>query len=87
MKKNVITFSVLALIVLIATLTNPDQDRHKEVLKNKLNAYMQQSMKDLANSTDEWEQAGNAFIGIGALGNVFMTKELDRALNEGLLNN
>lgn len=126
MKNSVFTFGVLALIIIIATLTNPDQDRHKEVLKNKLNEFMQQSiMNDDVNSSNGWEESGSTFaliisgvivdeildnlvstdnyivfsttriswdgkskiIGIGAFGNVYITKELDRALDEGLLKN
>ena len=52
----------MGIIILIAILTNPNQDRHKEVIKNKLNSYMQKSMKQkLSESNNEWERAGQAF--------------------------
>ncbi len=125
MKKNYITLAVLILIILVAVLTNPDQNRHKEVVKDKLITFLQKSIKkDQTKPNDEYEEAGQAIrimlggmivekildnflstdnyvvfsitkitwqgekkiIGIGALGNVFLTKELDEALNKGLLN-
>lgn len=126
MKKSYLIFAVFGLITLVAVLTNPNQERHKEVIKNKLNVYMQKSMKEnLTQSNNEWEQAGQALgmmfggalvdriidnlvstdnyvlfsitkitsdgqtnvIGVGAFGNVFITGELEDALNEGLLEN
>ena len=110
----------------MAVLTNPNQERHKEVIKNKLITYLQKSLsKGQTETKNEWEQADQAFgimlggilvdkildnfmstdnyvvfsttkitwegktkiIGIGAFGNVFITKELDESLNEGLLEN
>ena len=125
MKKAYITLAILILIILIAVITNPDQNRHKEVIKNQLITYLQKSIKkDQPEPKDEWEEAGQALgimlggmivekvldnfmstdnyvvfstttitwegkkkiIGIGAFGNVFITKELEEALNKGLLN-
>jgi len=61
MKSKTILIAGLGLIILIAVLTNPDQDRHKEVIKNKLKVYIQKSMKESMTETDdEWEQAGQA---------------------------
>ena len=45
MRKNYITLAIISLIVLVAVLTNPDQNRHKEVIKNKLITYLQKSIK------------------------------------------
>jgi hypothetical protein len=126
MRKSHIALAIISLIVLVAVLTNPDQNRHKEVMKNKLITYLQKSIKkDQAKSQDEMEQAAQAIgitlsciivekvldnlmstdnyvvfsttkitwdgepriIGIGAFGNVFITKELDESLNKGLLEN
>ena len=126
MKKNHITLAIISLILLVAVLTNPDQDRHKEVIKNKLITYLQKSIKkDQTKPKDEWEEAGQALgimmggmivekvldnfmstdnyvvlsttnitwdgetriIGIGAFGNVYITKELEEALDKGLLDN
>lgn len=124
MKKNYVVLGIIGLIFIIAVITNPNQDRHKEIIKSKLNTYMQKSLKDKHSETNnEWEQAGQALglmlggaiidriidnlvstdnyvlfsttkitwdgktkvVGIGAFGNVYLTSQLDDALNEGLL--
>jgi hypothetical protein len=41
MKRGYLIFAVLGVLALIAMLTNPNQDRHKEVVKNKINLFMQ----------------------------------------------
>lgn len=124
MKRKFSVLIVLGLVVLVAVLTNPNQDRHREVLKAKVVSYMQKSMSDgLTKSEIDLENAGQAVgmmlggalidgvisnivttnnyvlfsttniiwegesrvIGVGAFGNVFLTKEIDEALNEGVL--
>ena len=61
MKKSYIIYGIIGLILLVAVITNPSQDRHKEVIKTKLNTYMQQSLKSNQSGTsDEWAQAGAA---------------------------
>jgi hypothetical protein len=61
MKKKYIFLLFGCLFLLIAILTNPNQDRHKEVVKNKLNTIMQKAMKDgLKNSDSGAEQLGSA---------------------------
>jgi hypothetical protein len=61
MKKNYLILIIIGVIVFVAILTNPNADRHKEVIKNKLNSYIQKSMKESLTETDnEWEQAGQA---------------------------
>jgi hypothetical protein len=126
MRKSHIALAIISLIVLVAVLTNPDQNRHKEVIKNKLITYLQKTInKDQAKPQDEMEQVAQVIgitlggmiaekildnlmstdnyivfsttkitwdgetriIGIGAFGNVFITKELDESLNKGLLEN
>lgn len=124
MKKGYITTLILALILIIAVLTNPSQDLHKEAVKTKLNSYMQKSISErLSESDNEWKQAGQALgmmfggalidefisnavsidnyvvfsttkvtweretkvIGIGFLGNVFLTSKIDETLDRELL--
>jgi hypothetical protein len=61
MKKNYLILAIIGGFVFIAILTNPNQDRHKEVIKNKLNIHMQKKLKESLNKSDnEWEQAGQA---------------------------
>lgn len=124
MKKNYVFLGIIGLIIIIAVITNPNQDRHKEVIKTKLNTYIQKSMNEKQTETNnKWEQAGQVLgmmisgaiidpiidnlvstdnyvlfsttkitwdgktkiVGIGAFGNVFLTSQLNDALNEGLL--
>lgn len=60
-EKELFIFAIIGAIILVAILTNPNQDRHKEVIKNKLNSYMQKSMKQNLTETDNvWAQAGQA---------------------------
>lgn len=67
MKKNHTVLIAIGLILLVAVLTNPNQDRHKEVLKAKLNSYVQKSMSEgLSESDNEWGQAFGMMLG-GAL--------------------
>lgn len=126
MKKNQITIAIISLIILVAVVSNPNQDRHKEVIKNKLITYLQKSIKKgQTGPKDDLEEVGQVLglmlggvivdkildnfmstdnyvvfsttkitwegetkiIGIGAFGNVFITKELDESLNKGLLEN
>ena len=62
MKRGYLIFAVLGVLALIAMLTNPNQDRHKEVVKNKINLFMQKSTKqNLTEKDNEWEQLGQAF--------------------------
>ncbi len=61
MKSNYTVLIAIGLILLVAVLTNPNQDRHKEVLRAKFNSYMQKSMSERhTESGNEWEQAGQA---------------------------
>ena len=59
MKKNYVFLGIIGLIIIIAVITNPNQDRHKEVIKTKLNTYIQKSMNEKQTETNnKWEQAG-----------------------------
>ncbi len=58
MKKNYLRIAIVGVIILVAILTNPNEERHKEVIKNY---YMQKSMKEsLTESDNEWKQTGQA---------------------------
>lgn len=61
MKTRNIILIIIAIILLVGVLTNPNQDRHKEVVKNKLNTIMQKAMKEgLKNSDSGAGQLGSA---------------------------
>ena len=124
MKTNTIILFLLSILFLAAVLTNPNLERHKEVIKGKVIVHLQKSVKEgLNDSSNEWKQAGQAIgmmlggvfinglldnlvttdnyvlfsttkiswqgesrvIGIGVFGNVFITGEFEKTLNEGLL--
>lgn len=126
MKKTYVIITIVAVVLIIAAITNPNQSRHKEVVKNKLTEAMQKTMSEgKTGSNNEWEEAGEAFglmigqamidqivnnlvstnnyvlfsttkmswkgeskvVGIGIFGNVFLTGELDKSLDKGILNN
>ena len=61
MKNKHILLIFVGLLLIVAVLTNPNQDRHKEVVKNKLNVLMQKAVKDsFKNSDSGAEQIGSA---------------------------
>jgi len=61
MKNKHIVIAIIGIALLVGIITNPNQDRHKEVVKNKLNVIMQKAMKDgLKNSDSGAEQLGSA---------------------------
>lgn len=45
-------YIILGLLIVTAIFTNPDQDRHKEILKNKINPALQKSIKENSNKKD-----------------------------------
>lgn len=50
---------IIIFIGICATVTNPDSQRHKEVIKDKLNLQMQKYIKESAEESDnKWESAG-----------------------------
>jgi hypothetical protein len=62
MKKRYLALVALLCVIILAIFTNPKQERHKEVLKAKLNAHLQQSAEDGGNGASVgWERAGQAF--------------------------
>ncbi len=80
MKKKSVFIAIIALIILIAVFTNPNQDRHKEVIKNKLNSYMQEPIKENLNETDNnTEQAGKA-LGMMLFG-AFIDRVIDNLIS------
>ncbi len=123
--KKIYVIVIIGFIILIAAVSNPSLEQHREVLKDKLNLHMQSAMNEkLSGSNNVLEQAGKVLgsmfgntlidgiinnivssdnylifsttkitvegkskvIGIGIFGNVFITKKLDEAIEDGLLN-
>jgi len=60
MKKNLFVLTI-GLIALTAFFTNPNQNRHKEEIKNKVTSIIQKSKNEPSNKSDGGlEQAGQA---------------------------
>ena len=67
MKKNYLVVVIIGVIVLVAVLTNPSEDRHREAMKSRLNANMQKTIKQRlgedANGLEGSAQALGAILG------------------------
>jgi hypothetical protein len=112
MKKGYLTLVIIGAIVLIAIITNPDPERHKEAVKTEINKLMQKELSDKAGDTGTTGQVFGALlggamidrmvstmvstdnyllfsttkvtwegqtrvIGVGAFGNVFITRKIN----------
>lgn len=52
----------ISIILLIAIITNPDTNRHKEEVKSKIHEYLQNSLaNDVNEADDKWSKASNLF--------------------------
>ena len=67
MKNKKLRLIIIGILILIAVITNPNQDRHKELVISKFNSKMQTSMSETDNG---WKQAEHA-LGM-LLGGVFL---------------
>ncbi|CAD0005209.1 MULTISPECIES: DUF4359 domain-containing protein [Flavobacterium] len=111
----------LCLFALIAALSNPGTEKHKEEVKLKMNVFLEKQMNEKnTNQNNEWSKAGNTMgnvfaksminmmvdnmvsssnyvlfsttnvtfegktktIGIGILGNIFLSGKIDDAMNQ-----
>ena len=80
MKNKHLILIFTGLILFVGVLTNPNQDRHKEAVKNKLNVFMQKSMKEsLKNSDSGTEQFGSA-LGL-MLGGVILDRMIESMIS------
>ena len=77
---KIIALLVIGIILVIAAITNPDADEHREKIKQMLveNTGITDSLIDGMESDNSWESAGSA-LGY-ALGMAFIDKILDNAL-------
>lgn len=128
MKKRYIVFLLVAGMALVAIITNPAQDQHREAIKGEIMASLQKSMHENlpeADTNDNWGLLGQTLgnliggtfvngiinnlvssdnyllfsttkvtwegesyiVGIGAFGNVFLTKKLQEVVDEAFLEN
>ncbi len=75
MKSNTLILIIVSLLVL-AAITNPGIEKHKEVVKSKINESLQANLSNSENST---EQAGEA-LG-AAFGGVIIEKMVDNIVS------
>lgn len=80
MKTNTIILAFLGLIILVAVLTNPNEARHKEVVKNKIFTYFQKQLEnDKSGAKNEKEDLLNAAAIL--LGGEFIDIIFDKVLS------
>ncbi|WP_291097840.1 MULTISPECIES: DUF4359 domain-containing protein [unclassified Flavobacterium] len=76
MKKNHLIIWIITIIAVIAILTNPNQDRHREVVKSRFNSYILESLKEKNSKTSaQWADAGKT------LGNMLGGMFVDQIIN------
>lgn len=79
MKKLHIILAIVAVILIIAALTNPHTQRHKEAVKEKLTAYMEEKMKG-SSGLDGLFGKGNAGLG-GIFGKALIASAVDNIVS------
>jgi hypothetical protein len=80
MKKSYITLVLISMIILIAVITNPNQERHKEVIKDRIMTYLQKSINiDQAEPKNDWAETGQA-LGI-MLGGALVDRIVDNLIS------
>ena len=67
---------ILALILIIASFTNPKEGQHKEILNTKLNILIQKNMEKEQQPTNEWGQMGQELA--LKLGTVMVNNIIDK---------
>lgn len=76
MKKNLITLLIIGILLIVAALTNPNVNRHKEIMKIKLNKLTQQP---LPKSDKKWKNTGS-LLGM-MLAEKFVNKMVDQIIS------
>jgi hypothetical protein len=62
MKTKHFIFIGIAIVLLLAIITNPNVDDHKEKVKSKIHAHLQESIaKDINKPDTDWAKAGELF--------------------------
>jgi hypothetical protein len=61
MKSKHIVLLLFAFLAVIAAITNPTTEIHREKIKGLLNAQLQKSMSERESEPDTWANAGQAF--------------------------
>lgn len=73
--KTLITLLIIGFVIVIMVITNPNEQMHREAVKNKFNTLMQKStVEQLKNSTNNAEMAG------GIIGSMIGTSFIDKII-------
>ncbi len=81
MKKGYFTFGITAFIILIAVISNPNEDKHKSAVKSKVLAFnVANAVSDIANSSDNNYNNVSRSIGT-ALGGVIVEQLINSILS------
>lgn len=76
MKKNHLIIGIIVIVGIVAILTNPNQDEHREFVKSRFNSYILESLKDKSSKTNaQWADAGKT------LGNMLGGLFVDQIIN------
>lgn len=80
MNTKYIIISTIVLVAIVAIFTNPNPERHKEVVKNKIYQYLHKPMlEDVANSKNRREEMVLALEML--LGSTVIDKIIENAVN------
>lgn len=72
----------ISILLLVSIITNPDTNHHKEEVKLKIHEYLQKSLADNINETDDqWSKAGKPF------GNLFGEAMINNMVNTMITSN
>lgn len=68
MKKRYVILLVFIIFLIAAILTNPSQDRHREIIKSKIKSHVERTIKEYTTTENPWEKFGQAlgmaFVGV-----------------------
>jgi hypothetical protein len=80
MKLSTLIISIIALVAIVAFLTNPKPERHKEVVKNKIYQYWQKIMlEDVSNARNRREEVAQELEIL--LGSTLVDKVIDNVVS------
>lgn len=78
--KKFLTIVIIAAILVIAFMTNPNEEQHRLAVKEKLNSFLQDKINtEKENTNNYWEKAGLALGEV--FGNVAVDKIIDNMIS------
>jgi hypothetical protein len=80
MKNKQLFLVILGLVLIISVITNPNQDRHREVVKNKLSVIMQKAMIESFKKSDSGAKQIGSALGL-MLGGAFLDRMIESTVS------